>query len=120
LIAVAWQFEVKPEYQEAFEHFFGADGEWTAFSRRSRAFLGSSFLKDLAQPSRYLLVEYWSETLVYEKHLADYSDEVKSLESQRERFLTAAHPLGIFNALDVPDRSGPTWSRRTGRTFQET
>ena len=51
MIAVGWQFEVKPEYQEAFEHFFGADGEWTTFSRRSRAFLGSSFLKDLAQPS---------------------------------------------------------------------
>jgi quinol monooxygenase YgiN len=120
VIAVAWQFDVKPEHQDAFEHFFGADGEWTALSRRSRAFLGSSFLKDLAQPSRYLLVEYWSETVVYERHLVDFGDEVKTLEERREQFLTGAHPLGIFNALDVPDRTGPTWSRRTGRTFQET
>jgi quinol monooxygenase YgiN len=120
VIAVAWQFDVKPEQQEAFEHFFGADGEWTTLSRRSRAFLGSSFLRDIVQPLRYVLVEYWSEALVYERHMANSRAEVKRLESRRERFLTAAQPLGIFNALDVPDRTGPTWSRRTGRTFQET
>jgi quinol monooxygenase YgiN len=120
VIAVAFQFDVKPEHRAAFEHFFGADGEWTALSRRSRAFLGSSFLNDLAQPSRYLLVEYWSENVVYERHLADFSDDVRALEAQRDRYLDAAHALGIFNALDVPNRSGPTWSRRSGRSFQAT
>jgi hypothetical protein len=24
-------------------------------------------------------------------------------------------PMGLFNAIDVPDRAGPTWSRRDGR-----
>jgi quinol monooxygenase YgiN len=120
VIAVVWQFDVKQDHQETFEHLYGADGEWTTLSRRSRAFLGSSFLRDLAQPTRYVLVEYWSETLVYERHLADLSDEVKSLEQRREQFLNSLQPLGIFNALDVPERAGPTWSRRTGRTLQST
>jgi hypothetical protein len=118
VIAVAWQFDVKQGHQAEFEHFFGADGEWTSLSRRSRAFLGSSFLRDFAQPTRYLLVEYWSETLVYERHLADFGDEVTELEARRERFLDGLHPIGIFTALDTPDRAGPTWSRRTGRTYQ--
>jgi hypothetical protein len=114
VVAVVWQFETAPDRSEDFERFYGADGEWTKLSRRSRSFLGSSFLKDLAAPSRYLLVEYWSEMVVYEKHLADFDDEMKELEEQRERFLLKAEPLGVFTALDVPDRVGPTWSRRTG------
>jgi hypothetical protein len=111
---VVWQFETVADRSEDFERFYGADGEWTKLSRRSRSFLGSSFLKDLAAPSRYLLVEYWSEMLVYEKHLSDFDDEVRTLEEQRQRFLLRAEPLGVFTALDVPDRVGPTWSRRTG------
>lgn len=114
MVAVVWQLETFPDRAGEFERFHGADGEWTKLSRRSRSFLGSSFLKDLASPTRYLLIEYWSEMLVYEKHLADYDDEVKALEAERERLLSRIEPLGVFTALDVPDRVGPTWSRRSG------
>ncbi len=58
MVAVVWQFTVQDGTSEEFERFYGADGEWTKLSRRSRSFLGSSFLKDLAAPKRYLLVEY--------------------------------------------------------------
>ena len=114
MVAVVWHFEVQPDREQEFERFYGADGEWTRLSRRSRSFLGSSFLKDLAAPARYLLVEYWSEMLVYEKHLTDFDTQLQALESRREAFLVRAEPLGVFSALDVPDRVGPTWSRRSG------
>ncbi len=114
MVAVVWQFETVPDRSEDFERFYGADGEWTKLSRRSRSFLGSSFLKDLAAPSRYLLIEYWSEMLVYEKHLADFDNDVKDLETLRDQFVARMEPVGVFTALDVPDRVGPTWSRRTG------
>jgi hypothetical protein len=109
-----WNIEIASGQNEPFERFYGADGEWTALSRRSRSFLGSSFLRDLAHPERYLLVEYWSEMVVYEKHLADFGDEVRLLERERARFVVRMDAMGIFTALDVPDRVGPTWSRRSG------
>jgi quinol monooxygenase YgiN len=114
LIAVVWQFQVGPGHDEAFEHFYGADGEWAALSRRSRSFLGSSFLRDQVEPDRYLLIEYWSEMVVYERHQADFSDEMRSLESRRSALCVRITPLGVFSALDVPNRSGPTWSQRDG------
>lgn len=113
MVAVVWQFETITDRGEDFERFYGADGEWTRLSRRSRSFLGSSFLKDLAIPSRYLLVEYWSEMLVYEKHLTDFEAQLKTLEERRQEFLVRAEPVGVYSALDVPDRVGPTWSRRS-------
>lgn len=115
MIAFAWQFEVRDGKQAEFERLHGADGEWTALARRSRSYLGSSFLSDVAQPTRYLLIEYWSEMVVYERHAADFRDEIASLEKLRDTLVVSTQPLGIFEALDVPDRSGPTWSRRRGR-----
>jgi quinol monooxygenase YgiN len=114
VVAVVWQFEIIPDQGEQFERFYGADGEWTAVSRRSRSFLGSSFLRDLAHPERYLLVEYWSEMLVYEKHTADFDAQIKALEERRQEFTASVESLGLFSALDVPSRVGPTWSRRSG------
>jgi quinol monooxygenase YgiN len=116
VIALVWQFDVKAGQNDAFEALYGADGAWTALSRRSRSYLGSSFLRDLAMSNRYLLIEYWSEMVVYEKHHADFQDETEDLERRRDALVEVATPLGLFNALDVPDRAGPTWSQRSGRS----
>ena len=114
MVAVVWQFDTRPEHASEFEQFYGADGEWTRLSRRTRSFLGSSFLKDLASPNRYLLVEYWSEMLVYEKHVADFGPQLEALEARRKAFAVTVESLGVFSALDVPTRVGPVWSRRSG------
>ena len=114
MVAVVWQFTIRENTDEAFEDFYGADGEWTKLSRKSRSFLGSSFLKDLAVPTRYLLIEYWSEMLVYERHVADFEAQIHALEEQRRAFAVSVESLGVFSALDTPTRVGPTWSRRSG------
>jgi quinol monooxygenase YgiN len=114
VVAVVWRFDVKAGKAEEFERLYGADGEWTQLSRRSRSFLGSSFLRDLAAETRYMLVEYWSEMVVYERHLADLQDEVERLAAERESLVETAEAIGVFSALDVPERAGPTWSQRRG------
>jgi hypothetical protein len=114
VIAVIWQFDVALGKSEEFERFYGADGEWTKMSRRSRSFLGSSFLRDIAVETRYVLVEYWAEMVVYERHMTNFDTQLKLLEEQRNQFVKELRPLGVFTALDVPSRAGPTWSRRSG------
>ena len=113
MIAVVWQVEIHPGQSAEFEQLYGVNGEWTRISRRSRSFLGTSFLRDLASETRYMLVEYWSEMVVYEKHLAQFGREVKALEEKRQRLVERVYPLGVFSALDVPERTGPTWSQRS-------
>ena len=113
MIAIVWQFDIRPGNETEFERFYGADGEWTAANRQSRSYLGSSFLRDQNRMSRYLVIEYWSEMLVYE-HLRVYqSGEIANLEARRNELVASAEPVGVFSALDVPDRAGPTWSRRS-------
>jgi hypothetical protein len=112
MIAILWQFDIKPGNEADFEEFYGASGEWTAVNRHSRSYLGSSFLRDQSRASRYLVIEYWSEMLVYERHKVYRSDEFAKLDARRRELIGSLEPLGVFTALDVPDRDGPTWSRR--------
>jgi quinol monooxygenase YgiN len=112
MIAIVWQFDVRSGSEKEFERFYGADGEWTTVNRLSRSYLGSSFLRDQNQPSRYIVIEYWSEMVVYEQHKGYHSDDMARLDARRRELVASAEPLGIFTALDVPDRAGPTWSRR--------
>ena len=112
MIAVIWQFNVKPGREKEFEELYGADGEWTALNRQTRSYLGSSFMRDQNQSARYLLVEYWSEMLVYEQHRTTRVATIEQIEQRRAELVDVVEPLGIFTALDVPDRWGPTWSQR--------
>ena len=52
MIAIMWQFEVKEGREDEFEALYGADGDWTTLNRPTRSYLGSSFLRDQARPSR--------------------------------------------------------------------
>jgi hypothetical protein len=113
MIAIAWHFEVKKGREAEFEELYGADGEWTAMNRQTRSYLGSSFLRDQNRASRYLVIEYWSEMLVYEQHRTYKSTAIRSVEQRSAALVDSVEPMGIFTALNVPDRSGPTWSQRS-------
>lgn len=112
MIAIMWQFNVKDGQEAEFEQMYGVDSEWTTMNRQTRSFLGSSFLRDQNLSSRYILIEYWSEMVVYEQHKAYRSDAIASIERQRTMLVESVEPLGVFTTLNVPDRWGPTWSQR--------
>ena len=112
MIAIVWQFDVKQGRENEFERLYGVDGEWTKLNRQTRSYLGSSFLKDQNRTARYVLVEYWSEMLVYEQHRSSRTKAIESLEKRSAELIAATEPLGIFTALNVPERYGPTWSQR--------
>ena len=112
MIAITWQFEVKKGREAEFEKLYGVDGEWTAMNRHTRSYLGSSFLRDQNRTSRYLVIEYWSEMLVYEQHRDYRSAAIASLEERSAVLVDRVEPMGIFTALNVPDRTGPAWSQR--------
>ena len=113
MIAIVWHFDVRPGRETEFERFFGADGEWTTANRHSRSYLGSSFLRDQSHASRYLVLEYWSEMLVYEQAKIAPGRRIDNLDARLDELVVSTEPLGVFTALDVPERTGPTWSRRS-------
>ena len=114
MIAIMWEFAVRDGLEAEFERMYGANGEWTAMNRQTRSYLGTSFLRDQNTPSRYIVVEYWSEMLVYEQYRSHRSFAITTFEARRATLIESIQPLGVFTALDVPERTGPTWSQRDG------
>jgi quinol monooxygenase YgiN len=112
MVAIMWQFAVKSGHEAEFEQLFSTDGEWSVMNRRTRSYLGGSFLRDQNQSSRYILIEYWSEMVVHERHRAYRSDAITFLEQRHDELLESVEPLGVFTALNVPERTGPTWSQQ--------
>jgi len=112
MIAIMWQFDVKPGRETEFEQIYGADGAWTTMNRHTRSYLGSSFLNDQNQSSRYNVIEYWSEMLVSEPDRGVRATALAEFEATRTQLIESVEPMGIFTALNVPDRFGPTWSQR--------
>ena len=52
--------------------------------------------------------------VVYERYRQSVSSDIETLEKRRGDYCDAIVALGVFSALDVPERKGPTWSRRDG------
>src|SRR5262245_64361076 len=116
MIAIIWEFSVIKGCETEFEQMYGSEGEWTALNRHTRSYLGTSFLRDQNRQSRYLVIEYWSEMVVYEEHRTYRSDQIATLEARRTKIIESVLPLGIVSALELPDRSGRSWSVRHSRT----
>jgi len=111
MIAVVWQFDVKKGLESEFEEFLGVNGEWTKVSRQTRSYVGSSFLRDQNRPRRYLVIEYWSELVVLEKYRPFRSNAIAKLERRRDAMADSVVAMGVFTALNVPERTGPAWSQ---------
>lgn len=113
MVAIMWAFGVKSGKEDEFEQLFDTDGDWSVLNRQTRSYLGSSFLRDQNRSSRYIVIEYWSEMVVSEPHRAYRSDAIVALEQRHATLVETVEPLGIFTALNTPDRFGPTWSQRS-------
>ena len=50
--------------------------------------------------------------LIYEQHRKSRSAMIDAIETRRAELVDAMEPRGIYAALNVPDRFGPTWSQR--------
>ncbi|RPH59357.1 MAG: hypothetical protein EHM89_10800, partial [Acidobacteria bacterium] len=93
MIAIVWQFDVRSGRNPEFEEFYGANGAWSSMNRHSRSYLGSSFLRDQTVSSRYLMVEYWSEMVIYERHLISQQQKIAELEALRDALVASMEPL---------------------------
>ena len=97
MIAIMWQFEVKTGSEAEFEELYGVEGEWTILNRHTRSYLGTSFLHDQNRSSRYVVIEYRSEMVVYQEHRVFRSDEIARLEERSRALIDVGRAVGHFH-----------------------
>ena len=73
MIALVFSYEVREAAE--FERVYGPDGEWAAFFRTGRGYVGTELLHDLEVPGRYLVIDRWDSVEAYNAFVAEHREE---------------------------------------------
>jgi heme-degrading monooxygenase HmoA len=97
VIALVFSYEASDPAE--FERVYGPDGDWAAFFRGGRGYVGTELLRDLELPGRYLVVDRWESREAYNDfvaaHRQEYMQRVDETAFQHERELR----LGSFESV---------------------
>ena len=63
MIALVFSYEARDAAE--FERVYGPDGEWAAFFRGGRGYVGTELLRDVETPGRYLVIDRWDSREAY-------------------------------------------------------
>jgi heme-degrading monooxygenase HmoA len=97
MIALVFSYDV-PDPDE-FERVYGPEGEWAAFFKSGRGYIGTELLRDVELSQRYLVIDRWESPEAYndfvEAHRAEYMRRVDETVFRHEHELR----LGTFESV---------------------
>lgn len=95
---IIWKFKIKENFEHEFEQAYGSKGLWAEFFRREKGngFLGTEFLKAIAEPYTYLTIDRWETQMSYEKFCKKWRKEYEAIDKQCEKFTSQELKIGIF------------------------
>ena len=99
VFACIWEYDVKDEHQDAFEHTYGPEGEWVLFFSSSNAYMGTELHKDLTQPSRFITIDYWTNKSARDKFQKLHASEYKKIDQSCEAFTLSEKLIGEFECF---------------------
>jgi len=73
LIALLFTYDASDPAE--FERVYGPEGEWAAFFRSGRGYVGTELLRDVEVPGRYLVVDRWESRDAYNEFVAANREE---------------------------------------------
>lgn len=102
MIQVVWEFVVKEEFRGAFEQAYGPGGEWARLFAEHRGFLGTTLLRDTANPRRYLTMDAWATIADRERMLATAAAQYSALDERFGKWTESEAEVGIFEVPPAP------------------
>jgi hypothetical protein len=99
LIHILWEFYIQPEKRTEFEHYYADTGPWANLFRKSLAYRGTTLVKDMERPARYLVTDTWTDLAAFQNFKASYQDDYDELDKLGEQFTEEEHYLGLFVAV---------------------
>ena len=99
MYVIVWEFHAKNGCEREFEKAYGAQGDWAEFFKQGEGYLGTEFLRDPAQPGRYLTIDRWTSPESYEAFRRARIDEYGALDRRCEHLTERELLLGHWVSL---------------------
>jgi hypothetical protein len=116
MIEIIWEFVVKEEAQGQFELAYGPGGAWSKLFARCQGFRGTTLLRDMENPRRYLMIDLWDTQAQREQTLDECKAEYAKLEAAFVEWTESKIEVGVFRVqaeATVRPRS-KAWRGKTG------
>src|SRR3954471_4735537 len=101
MIALVFSYEVSDA--EQFERVYGPEGDWSAFFRTGRGYVGTELLRDLEIPGRYLVIARWESAQAYDGFVGANRDEYMQRVDDTAFLYQQELRFGTFEGVWTPD-----------------
>jgi heme-degrading monooxygenase HmoA len=93
---IMWRYDIHPAARDAFEQAYGPAGDWAALFRASPDYLGTQLLCDVAQPDRYVTIDYWRTADAFLAFKTHWHAAYAALDQQCAKLTITEKHLGSF------------------------
>ena len=94
---IVWSFRPRWEHQGRFEDAYGRKGAWKTLFAASPDYLGSTLLRDAADPGRYVTIDRWRSAAAYDAFLAERQAEYAALDQACAELTESEELVGRFD-----------------------
>ena len=99
MIEVVCEFVIKEEARGQFELAYGPGGLWSKLYAQRAGFRGTTLMRDMKNPGRYLTVDLWDTEAQRDQTLSECKTEYSYLEATLADWSESKTEVGIFRVL---------------------
>lgn len=97
MVEIVREFVVREEVRGQFELAYGPGGAWSRLFARAPGFRGTTLLRDVENPRRYVVLDLWETRSQREQALTDHQTEYADLEALLMGWSESTAELGVFS-----------------------
>ena len=93
---IVWEFRVAASKEAEFIEKYGPEGIWARFFREGQGYIGTELVQDVADPGRFLTLDYWRSEENFKRFREQNLAEYERLDEQFEGLTKTETRLGAF------------------------
>jgi heme-degrading monooxygenase HmoA len=99
VIQIVWEFRVRPGMEAEFERRYAPSGDWARLFAKAEGFLGTTLLRDPADPGRYVSIDAWADEGRFAAFKRVHAAAYAALDRECEALTESEVRIGSFEAL---------------------
>jgi len=93
---IVWEFRVTADKEAEFIEKYDPEGTWARFFRNGEGYIRTELVRDLADPRRFLTLDYWQSQSEFKRFREQNRAEYERLDKELENLTETETRLGSF------------------------